>query len=190
MRARLTAVLTIAVVVTTSPGALGGTVEPRHATLPYAPTDDNFVVGGPEDYAVAGTGDGDAQYDFAVEKGEKAVEVFIQDDTELPVAGIVTQWKQTDHRQYGPASATTYVAATWKRFCGQTDAPVPLKPKLEVRIIVMEGTCLDGTPSAPTTGQIVVDFHRSEPSHGKAHLLRLHLRMTLTSWCQIPPPLV
>ncbi len=160
MRAKATAVLVAGILLVTAAAAAGGTAEPRRATLPYAATDDNFIVGGPEDHAVVGTGASDAQYDFAVEKGEKSVEVFIQDDTELPVAGIVTQWKQTDHQQVGPASATSYEAVTWQRFCGQTDAPVPLKPKLDVRVIVMEGTCLDGTPSVPTNGEIVADFHR------------------------------
>lgn len=160
MRARLTAVLAASAIVTTAAGAFGAAAEPRREVLPYSATDDNFTVGGPENYAVVGTGDSNAQYDFPVEKGEKLVEAFIQDETELPVAGIVTQWKQVGHQAAGPASATTYEAVTWQRFCGQTDAPVRLKPKLDVRIIVMEGTCLDGTPSVPTTGEIVVDFHR------------------------------
>lgn len=160
MRARFTWILATAVLLLTAAAAAGAPAEPRRATLPYAATDDNFTVGGPENYAVVGTGDSNAQYDFPVKKGEKTVEVFIQDDTEMPVSGIVTQWKQVGHQAAGPASATTYEAVTWQRFCGQTDAPVPLKPKLDVRIIVTEGTCLDGTPSVPTTGEIVVDFHR------------------------------
>jgi hypothetical protein len=150
-----------AVLTITAAGAAAGTAEPRRATLPYAPTDDNFTVGTPQDEGVVGTGNPEANYDFPVAKGERSVEVFIQDDTELPVAGIVTQWKQVGSQQAGPASATTYHAVTWQRFCGQTEAPVRLKPKLDVRIIVMEGTCVDGTPSAPTTGEIVVDFLRS-----------------------------
>jgi hypothetical protein len=161
MRARLTAALAAAALVATAAGAGAQAVEPRRATLPYAPTDDNFTVGGPEQYLVVGTGDMNSQYDFPIAKGERSVEVFIQDDTEMPVSGIVTQWKKVDYQEAGPASATTYRAVTWQRFCGQTEAPVPLKPKFPVRIIVMEGTCLDGTPSVPTTGQIVADFHRA-----------------------------
>ncbi|HEV2755072.1 MAG TPA: hypothetical protein VG318_04770 [Actinomycetota bacterium] len=161
MRAKATAILVAGLLLVGAAAAAAGYDEPRRETLPYAATDDNFTLGGPENYAVVGTGASDAQYDFPIQKGEKSVEVFIQDETELPVAGIVTQWKQVAHREAGPASATTYEAVTWQRFCGQTEAPVPLKPKFDVRIIVMEGTCLDGTPSLPTTGEIVVDFHRN-----------------------------
>ena len=125
----------------------------------YTATDDNFTVGAPDEYTVVGTGDPNAQYDFEIRKGEEAVSVMVLDDTERPVSAIVTQWKQTHHSQAGPASVTSYKAVTWQRFCTRTASPVALKPKLPVRIIVMEGTCKDGTPSAPTTGDIVVDFH-------------------------------
>jgi hypothetical protein len=161
MRARLTAVLATAALVVTATGAFGATAEPRRATMPYAPTDLNFSVGAPEEESVAWTGGVEALYEFELKKGEKSVDVFIQDDSEMPVGGVVSQWKMNGSQQAGQASATTGEAVTWHRFCGATEAPVAVKPKLPVRITVYEGTCMNGTPSAPTSGQIVVDFHRS-----------------------------
>jgi hypothetical protein len=158
MKARLVFTFALgAILATAATGVAGG---PRRAMLSYSATDDNFTVAAPEEYTVVGTGDPEANYDFEIQKGEKSVTAMILDDSERPVSGIVTQWKQVGRREAGPASATTYEAVTWQRFCEKTDAPVALEPKLPVRIIVMEGTCKDGTPSAPTTGDIVADFHR------------------------------
>lgn len=157
MKPRLVPLLTAAVLIATA--ATGAATQPRRAMLGYAPTDDNFMVGAPEEYSVVGTGDPEANYDFEIRKGEKLVSAMILDDSERPVSGIVTQWQRTDGTEAGPASAAMYEAVTWQRFCEKTEAPVALKPKLPVRIIVMEGTCKDGTPSVPTTGDIVVDFY-------------------------------
>jgi hypothetical protein len=157
MKARLAPLLVVGMLVATA--ATGAATQPRRALLGYSATDDNFTVGAPQEYQVVGTGDPEANYDFEIRKGEKFVTAMILDDSERPVSGIVTQWRPTDRREAGPASATTYEAVTWQRFCEKTDAPVALKPKYPVRIIVMEGTCMDGTPSVPTTGDIVVDFY-------------------------------
>ena len=160
MRAKVVSILTVlGVVVATA--ATGFAAQSRRATLPYAATDDNFTVGAPDEYSVVGTGNTESEYDFEVRKGDKFVTAMILDDTERPVSGIVTQWQPDDTTAAGPASATTSHAVTWQRFCESTREPVAIKPKLPVRIIVMEGTCKDGTPSVPTTGQIVVDFHRA-----------------------------
>lgn len=158
MRARLTAALTACALVATGAGAGARVPEPRRDTVPYAPTDDNFYVGGPQ--LVVGTGDLKAQYWFPVEKGEKTVDVFIQDDTEMPVSGVVTQWRPVGGQSAGPASATTYERLVWERFCTRTEVPIPVYAKYDVRVLITEGTCEDGTPSVPTTGLIVVDFHR------------------------------
>jgi hypothetical protein len=157
MKARLIATFALAAVVATATAGLGA--QPRRATLGYSPADDNVTVGAPEEYQVYGTGSGEANYDFEVEPGETSVTAMILDDTERPVSGIVTQWKRTQRTEAGSASWESYKAVTWHRFCESTRGPVPIKPKLPVRIIVMEGTCKDGTPSTPTTGEIVVDFH-------------------------------
>lgn len=158
MKARLvTLFVVLAAVATASAGVAG---QPRREMLRYSATDDNFTVGAPAEEAVVGTGDMEAQYDFEIRKGDKAVSVLILDDSERPVSGIVTQWERDGGTEAGPASTASYHAVTWQRFCTKTDAPVELKPKLPVRIIVMEGTCKDGTPSIPTEGDIVVDFHR------------------------------
>ena len=160
MRARFTAGLALAALVLTAAGATARVIEPRRATLAYAPSDLSFAVGAPSEEAVAWTGDMEAVYAFELKKGEKSVEVFVQDATEMPVGGVVAQWERTDGEEAGPASASFSTAVTWHRFCGRTTAPVPVKPKLDVRVTIYKGTCLDGTPSAPTTGEIVVDFHR------------------------------
>jgi hypothetical protein len=158
MKARLAPLLVVGMLAATA--ATGAATQPRRALESYAPTDDDFTVGAPQEEAVVGTGSVESQYDFPIRKGETSVSAMILDDSERPVSGIVTQWRPTDRREAGPASASTYEAVTWQRFCERTDAPVALKPKYPVRIIVMEGTCMDGTPSVPTTGDIVLDFHR------------------------------
>lgn len=157
MKARLAPLLVVGILSATA--ATGAATESRRAMESYAPSDDNFTVGAPADEAVVGTGSVEGQYEFPIRKGEKFVSAMILDDSERPVSGIVTQWRPTDRSEAGPASATTYEAVTWQRFCEKTDAPVALKPKYPVRIIVMEGTCMDGTPSVPTTGDIVLDFY-------------------------------
>jgi hypothetical protein len=159
MRTKLISFLVAGAVAATA--ATGAAAQPRREMKRYTATDDNFTIGAPEEHTVVGTGDAEAQYDFEIQKGDASVEVMVLDDSERPVSAIVTQWERTDRTQAGPASATTYKAVTWQRFCTRTAAPVALKPKLPVRIIVMEGTCKDGTPSIPTTGDIVVDFHHS-----------------------------
>ncbi|MDQ3982992.1 MAG: hypothetical protein M3271_09980 [Actinomycetota bacterium] len=127
---------------------------PRRAMLPYDLRDVNhhFAVPG------AGFGVWDTQdaYQFSLNKGEKAVSVMILDDREGPVAGVVVQWT-TDLEAGG---ALVGHAMTWERFCTETDAPVRVVPDAPVEIILKKGTCEDGTPSLPTTGDIVVDFHR------------------------------
>lgn len=158
MRTRLVSLLALAALVGTA--ATSAAALSRRAMLGYAATDDNFVVGAPQEQAVVGTGNMETQYEFDLRKGEKSVSVMILDDSERPVSGVVTQWVRTGGNEAGPASAGTYEAVTWHRFCTRTEAPVPVKPKLRVRIIVMEGTCMDGTPSLPTSGDIVMDFHR------------------------------
>lgn len=157
MRSRLVSLIALAVLVGTA--ATGAAALPRRDMLGYSATDDDFTVGAPEEQAVVGTGNMETQYEFDLRKGEKSVSVMILDDSERPVSGVVTQWVRTGGNAAGPGSAGTYEAVTWQRFCTRTAAPVPVKPKLRVRIIVMEGTCMDGTPSLPTTGDIVVDFH-------------------------------
>ena len=157
MKARVVSLFVVAAVVATA--AIGVAAQPRREMRRYTATDDNFTVGAPEEHAVVGTGDPEANYDFEIRKGDKAVSVMILDDSERPVSGIVTQWERDGNTEAGPATATSYHAVTWQRFCSRTTAPVELKPKLPVRIIVMEGMCKDGTPSLPTTGDIVVDFH-------------------------------
>lgn len=159
MRSRLVSLFVLVAVVATA--AIGAAAQPRREMLRYTATDDNFTVAAPQEYQVVGTGDPEANYDFEIRSGDKAVSVMILDDSERPVSGIVTQWKPDGTTAAGPATAMSYHAVTWQRFCTRTAAPVALKPKLSVRILVMEGTCKDGTPSLPTTGDIVVDFHRS-----------------------------
>jgi hypothetical protein len=141
-----------------------GAGKARRVLKPYSALDDNVSVGGPEPVPVAGTADSDQVYDFDIRSKDGFVEVDLVDDTERPVAGIVSQWKKTGEVGGGGGGAggsvESYRAVTYVRFCGETTKPVKLKPKLDVRVIVHEGTCTDGTPSVPTEGDIVVDFYR------------------------------
>lgn len=160
MKARLISTFALsAVLVTAATGAAG---QPRRDSMRYSPADDNFYVGVPEDDFIVGTGDSNARYEFPIRRGERSVSVMILDATERPVSGRVAQWQTQDGTEAGPASVSAFDAVTWERFCTRTDAPVKLKPNLPVTILVMEGTCKDGTPSAPTTGEIAVDFHKAK----------------------------
>ena len=154
--------VTVALVAISVPAGAG---KVRRILKPYSALDDNIHAGGPEPAPVVGTGSSDEVYDFDIRPGDKFVEVDLVDDSERPVAGIVSQWKKTGEIGGGGGGASgsveSYRAVTYVRFCGETTRPVKLKPKLDVRVIVHEGTCTDGTPSVPTEGTIVVDFSRS-----------------------------
>ncbi len=135
-----------------------GSVEaarPRRALLPYELEDVNHWVGA-GDYGV-GVWDTSDAYIFPLQEGEKSVSVMILDDREGPVAGAVVQ-RVTD---YDNGTASVGHAVTFVRFCSKTEAPVPVEPDIDVEITLRKGTCQDGTPSTPTSGDIVVDFHRA-----------------------------
>ncbi|HYO61512.1 MAG TPA: hypothetical protein VEU29_06405 [Actinomycetota bacterium] len=127
---------------------------PRRAMLPYHYTDENHHFNAP------GTGGGvwntEHAYAFQLRKGDKAVSVMVLDDNERPVSAAIVQIQWDE--EYGNASVGH--AVTHEEFCGRTDAPVPVVPDLQVEIFIQKGVCDDGTPSVPTEGDIVVDFHR------------------------------
>lgn len=128
--------------------------KPRRAMATYHYTDQNHHVGGPG--FGAGAWNTDDAYAFPIRKGESAVDVMVLDDNERPVSFSIVQiqWDA----DYGNASVGH--AATHYEVCGRTDEPVTLVPDLQVEIFLRKGVCADGTPSVPTTGDIVVDFYR------------------------------
>ena len=127
---------------------------PRRAMLPYHFTDENHHFGGPN--FGFGAWNTDDAYSFELRKGETAVDVMVLDDRERPVSAVIVQiqWDA----DYG--NATVGHAVTHHEFCGNTQAPVPVVRDLPVEIFLRKGLCDDGTPSVPTEGDIVVDFHR------------------------------
>lgn len=148
--------LALAALVTCLWGA--GPVEaarPRAAALRYDLDDVGHSFGAPG-HPGFGAYDRSGAYEFPLRRGERAVSVMVLDDTERTVAGIVVQWvtdSQTGHASFGHA-------ATYEKFCGRTAAPVEVDPDITVQVILQKGACEDGTPSVPTTGEILVDFHR------------------------------
>lgn len=134
---------------------------PRRAMLPYHYTDRNQHIGGPG--ADAGHWEEEEAYAFRLRKGENAVSVMVLDDQEGPVRGTVVQIEWT----YENGGTKIGRFATHEPFCGRTEAPVPVYPDLQVEIFVQKGACDDGTPSLPTTGDVVVDFHRDIPHPGQ-----------------------
>jgi hypothetical protein len=122
--------------------------------LPYDLQDVNHHFGVPG--AGFGAWNTEDSYEFSLKKGETSVSVMVLDDREAPVAGVVVQW--TTDLEAGGASVGH--AVTYQKFCEKTDAPVPVVPDAPVEILLKKGTCEDGTPSVPTSGDIVVDFHR------------------------------
>ena len=134
---------------------VGAARPPRREMLPYHYSDQNHHVAVPG--AGAGAWNTEDGYVFHLRKGEKAISAMVLDDNERPVAAAIVQIRWD--ADYGSASVGH--AETWAPFCGQTEAPVPVVPDLQIEIFVQKGTCEDGTPSLPTEGDIVVDFHRS-----------------------------
>ena len=151
---RLRAAACAAVVLTAFVISPAGAAKPRRAILRYAVEDLNHGVGAPGHQA--GTYMSWDSYSFHVMKGEKAISVMVLDDLEGEVSAVVAQWV-TDVEAGG---ASYGHAATYRAFCTSTDAPVRVDPELEVQILLQKGTCDDGTPSTPTSGDIVIDFHR------------------------------
>ncbi|HEX2295958.1 MAG TPA: hypothetical protein VHN37_11690 [Actinomycetota bacterium] len=127
---------------------------PRRAMLPYHYTDQNHHFGGPQ--VGFGVWNTDHAYAFDLRKGETEVSVMVLDDREGPVSATLVQIRW-DYQQGG---ASIGHAETYAQFCGKTASPVPVVPDLPVEIFLKKGTCEDGTPSLPTEGDIVVDFHR------------------------------
>ncbi len=145
----------VAVVACFATAAPAGAARPRRDMLPYHYSDENHHVGAPG--FGAGAWNTEDAYVFHLRKGEKAVSAMVLDDSERPVAAAVAQIRWD--ADYGNASVGHF--ETFSEFCGQTEAPVPVSPDLQIEIFVQKGTCEDGTPSLPTEGDIVVDFHRS-----------------------------
>ena len=127
---------------------------PRRAMLSYHYSQYNHHVGTPA--VDAGSWEESEAHSFPLRKGERSIDVMVLDDNERPVSGVIAQivW---DHHA-GGASVGHF--GTYVKFCGQTESPVELMPDVEVEIFLQKGTCRDGTPSLPTTGDIVVDFYR------------------------------
>jgi hypothetical protein len=145
------AVAAIACVVAAVPAQAS---RPRREIMRYEVSDTTYSVGAADHNA--GVGTTDAGYYFEPRHNEKAVSVMLLDDNERPVAGIVAQYVYDGgNENVGLGSAVTHA-----KFCGRTEKPVKVDPDLYVQIHVVKGACNDGTPSAPTSGDIVVDFHR------------------------------
>lgn len=77
---------------------------------------------------------------------ERFVSVTIVDTTGLPISGEVAQNLDADE--------TPEVSYT---FCGATEKPVKVKPRVEVTVYLYEGTC-GSSPSLATHGQVTAEF--------------------------------
>lgn len=153
---RLRAALIVAILAAGLVASPAEARKPRRAMRPYTWEDVNHHFGV---YPVgAGVWEQEDAYDFPLRKGENEVSVMVLDDGEGPVAGAVVQW--TMDFEAGGASAGH--ALVWHEFCTETEEPVPVYPDVTVQIIIQKGTCADGSPSLPTTGDIVVDFFKTE----------------------------
>ncbi len=154
MRLRAVIAAVVLTALTMAPAGAGKAGKTRRAMLPYVLEDVNHGVGLPGHQA--GAYMGEDSYAFELERGEKAVSVMVLDDQEGAVSAVIAQWVvdgQAGNASYGHA-------ATYEAICTQTEAPVPVQPDIVVEVLLQKGTCEDGTPSLPTEGDIVVDFHR------------------------------
>lgn len=152
MRAKIVvAVAAVACVAATVPAQAA---KPRREITRYEATDTTYGVGAGEYSAGAGTTD--AGYYFQARDDERTISVMLLDDRDQPVSGVVAQYEF----EGGNGTAGLGREVTFAKFCGRTEKPVKIDPDLFIKIIVEKGACEDGTPSVPTSGDIVVDFHR------------------------------
>jgi hypothetical protein len=151
---RLRVVVVAMVVLTALSAVPAGAGKPRRAMLPYTLEDKNHGVSVPGHQA--GAFDGEDAYVFALERGENAVSVMVLDDREGDVAAVIAQRV----RDGGVGGASYGHFATYETICTETEAPVRVRPDIDVDVFLQKGTCDDGTPSMPTSGDIVVDFHK------------------------------
>ena len=153
MRLRTVAVVAALTAVSTAPVEAG---KARRAMLPYALEDSNHGVSVPGHQA--GIYDTEDAYVFALQRGENAISVMILDDTEGDVAAVIAQPVRDGGA--GPVSYGHW--ATYETICTESEAPIRIRPDLgRVDVMIQKGTCDDGTPSMPTSGDIVVDFHKA-----------------------------
>ena len=88
---------------------------------------------------------------FAPRRGERFVEVAIEDRSGMPTRAIVVQEKDTE---MGPRRVLE------KEICGQTKSPIRIRTNLDVTVAVQDGPCADGTNAAATTGTVKATFSR------------------------------
>lgn len=85
---------------------------------------------------------------FEVERGERFVELEIQDSGGQPVYASVYTFGYTDGTD------------SHDHICGTSDGPLALTPRLEELVVVIESTggALAGCPGPPSAGTIVATF--------------------------------
>ena len=127
---------------------------PRRSGVDYRLEDYNHHVGVP--HASAGSWEENQAYAFPLMRGERFVSVSIADEGEGPVAGAIVQrvWDVETEGAKAGHSVTHF------NFCGETEEPVKVVPRIEVEIVLKKGTCQDGTPSTPTNGHIFIKFYK------------------------------
>lgn len=87
---------------------------------------------------------------FVPKAGEQAVSVTIKDRSGLPTRALVVQ----ERGRWG----SNYLLK--REICGRTKAPIRFKPGIEVRVIVQDGPCADGTMATATFGTVKATFTR------------------------------
>ena len=88
---------------------------------------------------------------FTPRRGERFVEVDIDDRSGMPTRAIVVQQKDTDT---GPRRVLE------EEICGKTKSPIRIRTNLDVTVAVQDGPCADGTNAAATTGTVKATFSR------------------------------
>ncbi|HEY7876391.1 MAG TPA: hypothetical protein VIG64_14845, partial [Actinomycetota bacterium] len=95
---------------------------------------------------------------FETKPGERFVEVYIEDESGLPVRAVVGQDLDGD--------ATEDVK---EEICGATTAPIKLRKNAVVMVWTQEGACADGTNAVATFGTITATFTRTAHMSGHHH---------------------
>lgn len=88
---------------------------------------------------------------FAPRAREHFVTISIEDKAGLPTRALVVQERRS-------AAGPSYVLE--QEICGHTDQPIAIRTDRDVKVLVQDGPCEDGTRAAATFGTVKATFTR------------------------------
>jgi hypothetical protein len=109
----------------------------------------NTIVVNPDEESPSAEGSYSNGVTFTPRKGERLIEVVVEDELGLPTRALVGQDLDGD--------GVTDVA---HEICGATEAPIKFRKMIDVTVSAQEGPCDDGTNAMATFGTVTATFTR------------------------------